>query len=69
MHTFFLNNLFQLIILDMFQTNNCSSSGGLYKQLTVFYHAEIKLKLYEQKDYDKDAVYHPLYLKYIFKML
>jgi hypothetical protein len=28
----FLNNLFQLIILDMFRTNNCSSSGGLYKQ-------------------------------------
>jgi len=25
------------IILDMFRTNNCSSSGGLYKQLTVFY--------------------------------
>jgi len=24
-------------ILDMFRTSNCSSSGGLYKQLTVFY--------------------------------
>jgi hypothetical protein len=23
----------------MFVTNNCSSSGSLYKQLTVFYHA------------------------------
>jgi len=30
----------------MFQTNNFSS-GGPYKQLTVFYHAEIILKLYE----------------------
>jgi len=32
----------------MFQTSNCSSSGGvLCKQLTVFHHAEIILKLYE----------------------
>jgi len=28
----------------MLQTNNCSSSGGLYKQLTVFYRALICLK-------------------------
>jgi len=27
------------IILNMFRTNNCSSLGGLYKQLTVFYRA------------------------------
>ena len=27
------------IIPDMFRTNNFSSSGGLYKQLTVFFHA------------------------------
>jgi len=25
----------------MFRTNNCSSSGGLYKQLTVYYHASL----------------------------
>jgi len=25
-------------ILDMFRTNNFSSSRGLYKQLTVFFH-------------------------------
>jgi hypothetical protein len=30
----------------MFRTNNCSSSGGVYKQPTVFYHAEIILQLY-----------------------
>jgi hypothetical protein len=35
----------------MFRTNNFSSSGGLYKQLTVFYHAEIILKLYELSRY------------------
>jgi len=26
-------------IFDMFRTNNFPSSGGVYKQLTVFYHA------------------------------
>jgi hypothetical protein len=32
----------------MFRASNCSSSAGLlYKQLTVFHHAEIILKLYE----------------------
>ena len=31
----------------MFRTNNCSSSGGPHRQLTVFYHAEIILKLYK----------------------
>jgi len=31
----------------MFRTSNSSSPGGLYKQLTVFHHAEIILKLYE----------------------
>jgi len=31
----------------MFRKSNCSSSGGvLYRQLTVFHHAEIILKLY-----------------------
>jgi len=35
-----INNLFQLIILDIFRTNNCSSSVGvLYKHLTVFHRA------------------------------
>ena len=38
---FFLIINYNYIILDMFQTNNCSSSGGLYKQLTVFYHASL----------------------------
>ena len=27
----------------MFRTNNCSSSGGLYKQITVFFHATYKV--------------------------
>jgi hypothetical protein len=36
---FFLIIYFTKIILDMFRTNNSSSSGGLYKQLTVFHHA------------------------------
>ena len=36
----------------MFRTNNCSSSGGvLYKQLTVFHHAEIVSKWYEFSRY------------------
>jgi len=36
-HVFFII-YFTYIIFDMFQTNNCSSSGGLYKQLAVFHH-------------------------------
>jgi len=32
---------FNKIILDMFRTNNCASSEGLYKQLTVFYCASL----------------------------
>ena len=33
--TLFLNKLFQLIILDMFRTNNYSSSGGLQAAYSV----------------------------------
>jgi len=61
----FLNNLFQLIILNMFQTNN-NSSSGLYKQLTVFYHAEIILKLYELSSY-KYNLYRYLYI-YLYRL-
>ena len=39
---FLKKKIFQLIILGMFRTNNCPSSGGLYKQLTVFHHASCK---------------------------
>jgi len=36
----FLITHFNSIILDMFRTNNCPSSGGiLYAQLTAFHHA------------------------------
>jgi len=35
----------------MFRKNNFSSSGGLYKQVTVFCHAGIILKLYELSRY------------------
>ena len=46
--TLFFIRQFTSIILDMFRTSNCSSSGGvLCKQLTVFHRAEIILKLYE----------------------
>ena len=37
----FLIIYFTSIILDMFRTSNCSSSGGLYEQLTIFYHASL----------------------------
>jgi len=49
----------------MFQTNN-NSSSGLYKQLTVFYHAEIILKLYELSSY-KYNLYRYLYI-YLYRL-
>jgi len=38
---FLLTIYFHSIILNMFGTNNYSSSGGLYNELTVFYHASL----------------------------
>jgi len=35
----------------MFRTNNCSPSGGLYKQLTVFHHAS-----YEESSRCNDTI-------------
>jgi len=37
--TLFLNNFFSINYPDMFRRDNRSSSGGLYKQLTVFHNA------------------------------
>jgi len=63
----------------MFWTNNCSSSGGLYKQLKVIHHAEIMLKLYELSRYrliyiDSSSnikiiyidIYTDIYIEYIY---
>lgn len=36
----------------MFQTTMCSSLGRTYKQLTVFYHTEMVIKLYELSSYN-----------------
>jgi hypothetical protein len=36
----------------MFQTTMCSSLGRMYKQLTVFYHTEMVIKLYELSSYN-----------------
>jgi hypothetical protein len=48
---FFLLIYFNNIILDMFRTNNRSSSAVLYKQLTAFDHAENIVELYELSRY------------------
>jgi len=59
----------------MFRTNNFSSSRGLYKQLTVFYHAEIILKLHElsrcrliytDSSYNFKIIYIDIYIDYIY---
>jgi hypothetical protein len=59
----------------MFRTNNFSSSGGLYKQITVFYHAEIILKLHElsryrliytDNTYNFKIIYIDVYTDYIY---
>jgi len=44
----------------MFRTNNCSSSGGLYKQLTVFFHA-----FYVESSRRKDIIDNNLFEDYI----
>jgi hypothetical protein len=41
----------RLSFLHVFRTNDFSSLGGLYKQLTVFYHAEIISILYDLSRY------------------
>jgi len=42
MHTFYINDLINYSVFDMFRTSKCSSSGRLvYAVLWYFFHASI----------------------------